>query len=249
MRTQHGRHPRVGALDVVPFVPLGDTSMDVCIELARNFGSWLADRYALPVYLYARAASRPDRTALADIRRPGFEGLSSALAAADGAPDFGPLRAHPTAGATVVGARPSLMAWNIQLETDDISIARRIASAVRERDGGLPAVQALGIPLRSAACVQVSMNLLDHERTPMWRVFERVQELAASAGAGIRDSELIGLAPLGAFLETADHIGVAPSTETEDRVMAAARSLAIRDAAPDMALEIRLATRLAASHG
>lgn len=247
LRTQHGQHPRVGALDVVPFVPLGDTPMDTCIELARDFGAWLAERYTLPVYLYGRAASRADRHVLADIRRPGFEGLGAALAAADGAPDFGPRRAHPTAGATVVGARPLLIAWNIQLESHDLGLARRIAATIRERDGGLPAVQALGIPLASMGCVQVSMNLLDHERTPMWQVFERVHDLAADAGTAIRDSELIGLGPLRAFLDTADHIGVSPTLAPEARVLGAARWLAIRDPSADIALELRLAVRRSAS--
>ncbi len=241
MRTQHGRHPRIGALDVVPFVPLGDTPMDTCIGLARDFGAWLATRFELPVFLYARAATRPDRQVLADIRRPGFEGLATALAATDGAPDFGPARPHPTAGATVVGARPFLVAWNIELETRDIALARRIATAIRERDGGLPAVQALGVPLESAGCVQVSMNLLDHERTPMWRVLERVRELASDADVKVRDSELIGLAPVRAFLDTADHIGVNRYLAIEARVLEAANWLAIRDASPGMALELRLA--------
>jgi glutamate formiminotransferase len=244
MRSHRGRHPRVGALDVVPFVPMGDTSMATCIELARDFGAWLAERYSLPVYLYARAASRPDRQALANIRRPGFEGLGKALAAPDGAPDFGPRRVHPTAGATAVGARPFLVAWNIQLDTDDLGLARRIAAAIRERDGGLAGVQALGIPLVSAGCAQVSMNLLDHERMPMWQVFERVRALASAGGASIRDSELIGLAPLRAFLDTADHAGIASDLAVEDRVLEAARWLAIRHADPDMALEVRLASRL-----
>jgi glutamate formiminotransferase len=243
LRSQRGQHPRIGALDVVPFVPLGDTPIGVCIELARDFGSWLADRYTLPVFLYARAAARPDRRVLADIRRPGFEGLAAALETEDGAPDFGPRRVHPTAGATVVGARPFLIAWNIQLETDDLDLARRIASLVRERDGGLPAVQALGIPIASMGCVQVSMNLLDHERTSLWQLFERVRDLAAAAGVTIRDSELIGLAPVAAFLATAHHIGFAGTERPEARVLAAARWLAIRGAASDMALELRLAAR------
>jgi len=243
MRSQHGHHPRIGALDVVPFVPLGATSMDVCVGLARDLGNWLADQYSLPVFLYARAASRPDRRVLADIRRPGFEGLPQALRASDGEPDFGPRRAHPTAGATVVGARPFLIAWNIQLDTQDLPLARHIAHLIRERDGGLHGIQALGVPLESLGCVQISMNLLDYERTPMWRVFERVGELAAGSGIAVRDSELIGLAPLAAFTDTADHIGVARTQPPAERVRAAARWLGIRDATSDMALELRLDTR------
>lgn len=248
LRAHHGRHPRVGALDVVPFVPLGDTSMNACVDLARSFGAWLADRYELPVFLYARAATRADRRVLADIRRPGFEGLAASLVTEDGAPDFGPRRPHPTAGATVVGARPFLIAWNIQLESRDLGIAKGIAASIRERDGGLPAIQALGIPLESMGCVQVSMNLLDHERTPMWRVFERVRDLAAGAATSIRDSELIGLAPLRAFLDTADHVGVPSTVSADARVLAAAHWLGIRDASPDLALELRSAARGAAAH-
>jgi glutamate formiminotransferase len=241
MRAQHGQHPRIGALDVVPFVPLWDTPMDTCVHLARGFGAWLAERYELPVFLYARAATRPDRRVPAAIRRPGFEGLAVSLATEFGAPDFGPRRPHPTAGATIVGARPSLIAWNIRLESSDLGLARRIAAAIRERDGGMGAVQALGIPLASMGCVQVSMNLLDHERTPMWSVLERVRDLAAGAVTAIRDSELIGLAPLRAFLDTADHVSVPSTLPVEARVLAAAQWLRIRGASPDMVLELRLA--------
>jgi glutamate formiminotransferase len=240
LRQHHGRHPRIGALDVAPFVPLGDTSMATCVELATRFGDWLAARYRLPVFLYARAARRQDREVLADIRRPGFEGLRAALAAPGGAPDIGPARPHPTAGATVTGARPFLVAWNIQLDTTDLTLARDIAGRIRERGGGLPAVQALGIPLDERGCVQVSMNLLDVARTPMWQVLERVRELATVAGVAIRDSELIGVAPLRAFLDTADHAMIDTDRSTRDRVLAGAQWLHIRGASSDMALELRL---------
>jgi glutamate formiminotransferase len=241
LRRQHGRHPRVGALDVAPFVPVGLTPMATCVALAEGFGSWLADRYRMPVFLYGRAARRHDRVILAEIRRPGFEGLAEAMAHPDGGPDFGPARPHPTAGATVTGARPFLVAWNIQLDTLDLTLARTIARTIRERDGGLPAVQALGIPLASLGCVQVSVNLLDVTRTPMWMVMDRVVASAAAAGVGLRDSELIGLAPMRAFLDVADHAGVALDQEPAARVLAAARWLRIRHATPDMAFELRLA--------
>jgi glutamate formiminotransferase len=240
LRRQHGQHPRVGALDVVPFVPLGETRMEACVALAETFGSWLAERYRMPVYLYARAARRPDRVVLADIRRPAFEGLADALGSADGAAEFGPSQPHATAGATVTGARPFLVAWNIQLESRDLALARRIARHIRERDGGLPAVQALGIPLAALDRVQVSMNLLDIERTPMWQVLERVTELAAAAGVAVRDTELIGLAPVRAFEDVADHAGIDRGLGRGDRVLAAARWLRIRDPRPDLALELRL---------
>jgi glutamate formiminotransferase len=241
LRHQHGQHPRIGALDVVPFVPLGDTPMETCIGLAEAFGAWLADRYRMPVYLYARAARRPERVVLADIRRPAFEGLAAALAEADGAPEFGPSRPHPTAGATVTGARPFLVAWNIQLDSRDLALARTIARRIRERDGGLPAVQALGIPLATLDRVQVSMNLLDVVRTPMWQVLERVTDLAAAAGVTVRDTELIGLAPLRAFQDVADHAAIDEHLDPAGRVLAAARWLRVRDPRPDLALELRLA--------
>ena len=240
LRHQHGHHPRIGALDVAPFVPVGDTPMRTCVELAETFGAWLADRYRMPVYLYARAARRADRVVLADIRRPAFEGLADALARSDGAPELGPSRAHPTAGATVTGARPFLVAWNIQLASRDLPLAQDIARRIRERDGGLPAVQALGIPLETLGCVQVSMNLLDVERTPMWRVLDRVTELASAAGVEVMDTELIGFAPLRAFQDVADHAGIDAALDPRQRVLAAARWLRIRAARPDLALEIRL---------
>jgi glutamate formiminotransferase len=241
LRQHHGRHPRIGALDVAPFVPLGETSMATCVELSSGFGAWLAERYRLPVFLYADAARRSDRRVLADIRRPGLEGLADALSAPDGATDLGPARPHPTAGATVTGARRSLVAWNIQLATRDVGVARDIARAIRERDGGLPAVQALGIPLEALGCVQVSLNLLDVARTPMWRVLERVTELARARGVAVADTELIGLAPMRALLDTADHAGIGVEQAPEGRVLGGARWLRLRDATPEMALELRLA--------
>ena len=158
-----------------------------------------------------------------------------------GSPDVGPSEPHPTAGAVAVGARRPLIAFNIQLDTRDVSVARRIAGQIRERDGGLPAVQALGIDLPSLGCVQLSMNILDHERTPLWRVWERAGELARSEGIDLVDSELIGLAPIAAFTDVADHIGVPSTRELTERVSEAAAWLRIRGFAPDMVLEIRLA--------
>jgi glutamate formiminotransferase len=246
MRTHRGSHPRIGAVDVIPFVPLGDSTMAQCIDGARTFGARLADRFGLPVFLYAEAALRSDRRLLADLRRPGFEGLAEAMREPDHVPDFGPSRPHPTAGATIVGARPFLIAWNIQLSTTDVRIARRLASRVRERDGGLPAVQALGIDLPSQGCVQLSMNLLDHARTPLWLVWERVADLARAEGVSMLDSELIGLAPAQALLDVAEHIGVPSGRPLEERVFEAAAWLRIRRYEPGMILELRLAAARAA---
>ena len=241
MRAHDGRHPRLGAVDVIPFVPLGDTTMKQCVAGARAFAERLADRFDLPVYLYREAARRPERHVLADVRRPGFEGLAEWMAQPGGEPDYGPARPHPSAGATVVGARPFLIAWNIQLASTDVAVARRIAGRIRERDGGLPAVQALGIDLASQGCVQLSMNIVDHDRTPIWHVWEYAERLAAAEGVSLLDSELIGLVPAKALVEVADHIGSGSFHTAEQRLLEAAGYLRIRRFDPSMVLEVRLA--------
>ena len=240
MNAQSGRHPRIGAVDVIPFVPLGDTTMEQCVAGAEAFAQRIAERFELPVYLYARAARSPGREKLAQIRRPGYEGLAEAMVQPGGEPDFGPARPHPTAGATVVGARPFLIAWNIQLSTTDVDVARRLAARMRERDGGLPAVQALGIDLASQGCTQLSMNVLDHEATPLWRVWEEAERLAADEGVSLLDSELIGLAPAAALVAVADHIGSGSFHTAEQRLHEAAAWLRIRRWDPSMVLEVRL---------
>lgn len=241
MRKHEGQHPRVGAVDVIPFVPLGETTIDDCVALARDFAASIARRFDLPVYLYARAALRPEREVLADIRRPQFEGLAELITTPEYKPDFGPGRLHGTGGAVVVGARPFLIAYNINLESQDLDLAKAIAKSVRERGGGLPRVQALGLFLDDLNCAQVSMNLLDFSITPMWRVWETVATAAAAQGVALRESELIGLAPIRALTDVADHIGVEPSVPDEERITRAAEWLEIRDFDSSMALEIRLA--------
>ena len=241
MRAHAGRHPCVGAVDVIPFVPLGDTTMEQCVAGARAFGERLADRFDLPVYLYREAALKPERRVLAEVRRPGFEGLAEAMAREGGEPDFGPARPHPSAGVTVVGARPVLIAWNIQLSSTDVSVARRIAGRIRERDGGLAAVQALGLELPSQGCVQLSMNILDFERAPLWQVWQEAERLAAGEGVSLLDSELIGLVPARALVEVADHIGSASYHTAEQRLHESASYLRIRRFDPSMVLEVRLA--------
>ena len=247
MRTQFGEHPRIGAVDVIPFIPLGDTTMEQCISGAREFAAETADRFELPVYLYARAARLDQRRGLAGLRRPGFEGLAAAMREPAGAPDYGPSQPHPTAGAVAIGARPFLIAYNIQLSTTDVAVARRIAGRIRERDGGLPAVQSLGLGLASQGCALLSMNILDHEVTPLWRIWEEAERLAAVEGVSLLDSELIGLAPASAFLEVADHIGVPSFHPAERRITDAAGWLRIRRFDPNMALEVRLGTARVAS--
>jgi glutamate formiminotransferase len=249
MEQHSGEHPRIGAVDVVPFVPLGETTMDEAIALARSFGRRVGERFAIPVYLYARAASRSDRVRLADVRRGGYEGLRDEIAQHGREPDFGPARTHPRAGAMAVGARPFLIAWNINLESNDLDLAKRIARRVRESGGGLPAVQANGFMIEELDCAQVSMNLLDFAVTPMWRVWEEVRAVAAEDGVSLRESELIGLAPIAAFLGVADHAGVDPGAPVEQRFGAAAGFLRLRDPDPKMALELRLYAARAAAAG
>jgi glutamate formiminotransferase len=189
-----GVHPRIGAVDVVPFVPLGDTPMEVAVAAANRLAPDVA-RLGLPVYLYEKAASRPERTRLANIRRGGFEGLKAKLANPIWSPDFGPPHPHPTAGATVIGARFFLIAFNAVLATSDVAIARAIAGQVRESGGGLPAVRALGVHLASRGLAQVSMNLVDYRRTPILTALRRVEEAAAAMGTGVIETEVIGLIP------------------------------------------------------
>jgi len=196
MRGHHGIHPRIGALDVLPFVPLAGLTMAEAVALAHEAGRALAARHALPVYYYAEAARRPERRTLRALRRGEYEGVSARLAAADGLPDDGPARFDPRAGAV---ARDVLIAYNVWLASADLDAARAIARSVRASGGGLPAVQALGLPLASRGRVQVSMNLLDYRVTPLPAVFDRVQTEARRLGVDVDHAELVGLAPRAAF--------------------------------------------------
>ena len=240
MEQHSGEHPRIGAVDVIPFVPLAGTTMEECVELARSFGRRIAERFELPVYLYAAAATRPERVKLADVRRGQYEGLKEQIGVHGREPDFGPARIHPSAGAVAVGARPFLIAYNINLETTDLELAKRIARRIRESGGGLPKVQANGFWIDELDMAQVSMNLLDFTVTPLWRVWEAVRAEAAEDGVELAESELIGLAPLAAFLDVADHAGVRSSAPLEKRLAAAAAFLELRDFSPLQALELRL---------
>jgi glutamate formiminotransferase len=195
LRRHEGVHPRVGAVDVVPFVPLGDTPMAAAVAAAERLAPEVARRFELPVYLYERAARIPERSALAAIRKGQFEGFAAKLQEPRWAPDFGPVRVHPTAGVTVIGARFYLIAFNAVLDTADLAVARAIACRVRESGGGLPAVRAMGVYLASRGRAQVSMNLVDFRRTPLLGVLERVRAEAAVLGARVVEGELIGLMP------------------------------------------------------
>ena len=195
LRRHDGVHPRVGAVDVVPFIPLGETPMAAAVAAAERLAPEVARRFELPVYLYESAARVPERSALAAIRKGQFEGFAAKLREPLWAPDFGPARVHPTAGVTVIGARFFLIAFNAVLDTPDVAVARAIARRVRESGGGLPAVRAMGVYLASRGRAQVSMNLVDFRRTPVLRVLETVRAEAAALGASVVEGELIGLMP------------------------------------------------------
>lgn len=204
MRTHRGVHPRIGAVDVVPFVPLGSFSMESCIELARSLGDRVAGRLGIPVYLYEDAALRPDRTQLPDIRRGGLEGLAKTIATDPyRTPDFGPALLHPTAGAIIIGARVPLIAFNIYLGTGDVELARRIARSIRERDGGMQKVRAMGFFIARKQRAQVSINLRDYRQTSILAVWERVRREAEDLGVSVVSSEIIGLAPSAALNDSA----------------------------------------------
>jgi len=198
--TRHrGTHPRMGAIDVVPFVPLGDATMSDCVRLARKAGEEIAEELGIPVYLYAEAATRAERKNLAVIRRGGFERFGEKIERPEWAPDFGPRRIHPTAGVVAIGARPFLVAYNVVLASDDLDIARAVSAIVRERDGGLPGVKALGMSLASRGLVQVSMNLTDITSTTVPQAFGAVRQEAARRGVEVVESEIVGLVPRAAI--------------------------------------------------
>lgn len=202
MNQHRGEHPRIGAVDVVPLVPIAGVTMEECVSAAHDLGRMIWDTLRVPVFFYAEAATRPDRRRLPDIRKGEYEGLMQKLADPSWAPDVGEPRPHPTAGSTVVGARRPLIAYNINLTTDDVQIARKIARAVRESSGGLVSVQAMGVTSESGQA-QVSMNLLDHTKTPVHRAFEVVRLEAARYGVEILESEVVGLIPLDAITDVA----------------------------------------------
>ncbi|PYR48529.1 MAG: glutamate formimidoyltransferase [Acidobacteria bacterium] len=199
MRRHRGVHPRFGAVDVVPFVPLAGTSMDACVALAKRVGQTLADRFSVPIFLYAEAASAANRRHLADIRRGQFEGLAVKMTDSGWMPDFGPSRPHPTLGACAVGARRLLVAYNVNLATTRIDVATAIAAAIRESNGGLPGVKAIGVALPERGIVQVSVNLTNHTRTSLVDVWNAVKARAAQHGVEAVESEIVGLAPVAAL--------------------------------------------------
>jgi glutamate formiminotransferase len=228
--TQHeGKHPRMGAADVVPFVPLGEAQMEHCIRIAANVASRVGRELEIPVFMYEHAATREDRRNLANVRRGQFEGLREEIGTnPDRKPDFGPERIHPTAGAVAVGAREFLIAYNVNLDSSNVDAAKKIAKDIRESAGGLPAVKAIGLFLPEFGVAQVSMNLVNFKATSMETVYTEIERRAKDEfGIEVLESELIGLMPEAAY-----------SAGLEDR-------LKIRDFKPDMIVEVRLRSAIA----
>lgn len=216
LRKHQGEHPRIGATDVVPFVPISGISMRQCAELAWIVGDLAWSELGIPVYFYEAAARRPDRTNLADIRKGEFEGLSiEALSNPDRKPDVGGPGLHESAGASVVGARQFLVAYNVNLNTSDVGVAKKIAKAIRERDGGLPKVKALGFMIEDKGCAQVSMNLVDCDVTPPLEALVAIRKEAAKYGVEASEGELIGLIPLKYLIKTAAAALMLPSLDEE----------------------------------
>jgi len=206
MEQHHGEHPRIGATDVIPFVPISEVTMADCVDMAKKLGERIGTELQIPVYLYEEAATRPERRDLAYIRKGQYEALKAELGVEPGRePDFGPAQMHPSAGATVVGARMPLVAFNINLGTSDISIAKRIAKLIRARDGGYMYVKAMGVNLDERHIAQVSINMINFRKTSLYRVFETVKMEAERYGVPVVGSEIIGLVPMDALIDVAEY--------------------------------------------
>ena len=200
MEKHQGEHPRIGATDVVPFIPVSGVSMEECVALAKRLGKKVGEELKIPVYLYEAAATRPNRVNLANVRRGEYEGFKSDIQTnPERIPDFGPAKMHPTAGAMVVGARKFLIAYNVNLDSKDAQIAKDLARLVREKDGGFPQVKALGFEIADKGCVQVSMNLCDFEKTNMDKIFRKIKEEAEKRGVKVLGSEIYGMVPKAAL--------------------------------------------------
>ena len=204
MEKHRGGHPRIGATDVIPFIPVSNVTMEECVALAHELGKEIAEKLSIPVYFYEAAAKRPSMKALPDVRKGEYKGLKEAIKTPERAPDEGPQALHPRAGATVVGARPFLVAFNINLSTPDVALAKRIAQTIRAAKGGYVNCRAIGLELEDRGITQVSINMTDHTATPLHRVFETIKSEAARYGVSVVGSEIIGLTPMQALLDAAD---------------------------------------------
>jgi len=205
LRTHRGEHPRMGAVDVVPFIPIRGASMEDCVALSREAGAEIAERFGVPVYLYEDSASSELRRNLAEIRKGQFEGFAQKMKDPRWKPDFGPSEPHPSAGVAALGARPFLIAYNINLATKELAIADRIAKAIRHLSGGFRYVKAMGVELSDRGLVQVSINMTNFKKTPLHRVFECVRSEAARHGVAVVGSEIVGLTPAEALYAAAEH--------------------------------------------
>jgi glutamate formiminotransferase len=205
LRRHRGEHPRMGAVDVVPFIPIRGSSVEACVALSREVGAEVAQRFGVPVYLYEDSASAETRRNLADVRKGQFEGFAEKMKEPRWQPDFGPTAPHPSAGAVAMGARPFLIAYNVNLATADLAVAERIAKAIRHLSGGFRFVKAMGVPLAERGIVQVSINMTNYKKTPLHRVFECVRSEADRHGVAIVGSEIVGLTPAEALYMAAEH--------------------------------------------
>ncbi|MDK2927303.1 MAG: glutamate formiminotransferase / 5-formyltetrahydrofolate cyclo-ligase [Bacillota bacterium] len=203
MEEHHGEHPRIGATDVIPFIPVTEVTMAECVELARSLGREIAEKLGIPVYLYEEASTRPHLKTLPQIRKGEYEGLKEAVRNPERWPDFGPHELHPTAGATVVGAREFLIAFNVNLGTDNVDVAKKIAKAIRESSGGYKNVKALGVMIEERGQAQVTINMCNYRTAPLYRIFETIKSEAARYGVNVVGSEIVGLTPLEALVDVA----------------------------------------------
>jgi len=203
MRRHKGQHPRMGAVDVVPFVPIKNVSMDEAVDLSVQIAKHVSETFNLPIFLYEASATRPERRNLANIRKGQFEGMADKINTPEWKPDFGPEKIHPTAGVTALGARMPLVAFNVNLDTDDIAIANDIAEKVRHISGGLRYCKGIGVKLEERGMVQVSMNMTDYTKTALYRSFELIKIEARKYGVNVAGSEIIGLVPMAALMDAA----------------------------------------------
>jgi glutamate formiminotransferase len=225
MRKHKGQHPRVGAVDVVPFIPIKNVSMEDCVEIARKFGKTLAEKCGVPVYLYDEAATKPERSDLDWIREGEYEKLAEMMTKPERKPDFGPAKPHPTAGATVTGARKVMAGFNVNLGTADLAIAKKIAKALHAKKGGFSNVKAMAALIPEKNITQIGMSISDFEKTPLYRVFELLKVECARYNVPIVGSEFCGMAPLKTLIDIASYY-LKIDNLTEDRVL----EIAIQDA-------------------
>lgn len=205
LQNHTGEHPRMGATDVIPLIPISDVTMDECVELSKELGKRIGDELGISVYLYEKSASSTERENLANVRKGQYEGMKEKLKMEDWQPDFGPSELNKTAGVTAVGARMPLVAFNINLDTNDISIAKKIAKIIRASGGGYTHTKALGIEITERNIVQVSMNMVDYTKSSLFRVFDTVEREARRYGVNVIGSEIVGLVPMNALVDVADY--------------------------------------------